>query len=132
MQEFAKLSGLKTSAGSNPVASANLLTNYSKIRTRLKKYIDLTKKYNIISFMWKPQISSCSFTFTQPPNTVTGENDYEEITVDVLFQTDEHDGPFFVLKSNGWSIDGKEDISYLINKIMKSIDCKPEIKNNLE
>ena len=52
----------------------------------------------------KPELMSASFTFGQEGNTEGTTSEYEEITIEYQNPFDLHHG-FFVLRTEGWSID---------------------------
>lgn len=65
----------------------------------------------------KPELNKASFHFTQEGNTEGTTSDIEEITIDYEVVADE--GGFFVLRTEGWSIDNVEELSELLDRIKK-------------
>lgn len=74
--------------------------------------------------MNKPELSTLTARFTQEGNTLGTTSEYENITIDAEFQLGENDGPFFVIKTDGWSIDSVNDIQQLIDRMLKCINFK--------
>ena len=65
----------------------------------------------------KPELNKASFHFTQRGNTEGTTSDIEEITIDYEVVADE--GGFFVLRTEGWSVDSVEELSELLDRIKK-------------
>lgn len=65
----------------------------------------------------KSELNRASFHFTQEGNTEGTTNEFEEITIDYEVIADE--GGFFVLRTEGWSIDNVEELSELLDRIKK-------------
>lgn len=79
-------------------------------------------------------LTRASFNILQEGNSLGTTSDSEEMTVDVEFQLpdaydldskaedfDKYNGPFFVIKTEGWSINSDhEDFSCILNAINKS------------
>lgn len=65
----------------------------------------------------KSELNRASFHFTQEGNTEGTTNEFEEITIDYEIIADE--GGFFVLRTEGWSIDNVEELSELLDRIKK-------------
>ena len=65
----------------------------------------------------KPELNKASFHFTQEGNTEGTTSDIEEITIDYEVIADE--GGFFVLRTEGWSVDSVEELSELLDRIKK-------------
>ena len=74
----------------------------------------------------KPQLESASFRFAQVGNCNGSAGDYESLTIDfessISLDTDE--GGYFVLRTEGWSIDGVQDLEELFNRIRKILNTK--------
>lgn len=87
----------------------------------------------MIEFKTTRQLEHSSFTFSQPPNTIgTKEGgDYETITIETHFQLDEEEGPFFTLKTSEWSFDSIQDLRVLFERVLRSIECKQEVKESI-
>ena len=65
----------------------------------------------------KPELNKASFHFTQEGNTEGTTSDIEEITIDYEVIADE--GGFFVLRTEGWSVDSVAELSELLDRIKK-------------
>ena len=67
----------------------------------------------------KPQLESASYKFTQLGNCNGSAGDYESLTIDFesSLGLDFDEGGYFVLKTEGWSIDGVQDLEELFNRI---------------
>lgn len=72
----------------------------------------------------KPRLLKCSFTFEQESNCNGSTGDYEhlEIQCESSLGIDFDKGCFYVLKSEGWSIDNVNDLQLLIDRIDKVIN----------
>ena len=68
----------------------------------------------------KPELTKASFVFTQEGNTEGTTSEFEEITIDYEVVGDE--GGFFVLRTEGWSVDSVEELEELFNRIRKIHD----------
>lgn len=70
-------------------------------------------------------LERASFEFSQDANCVS-ENGYEFLKIDVEsslgIDRDDKGNHFYVLKTEGWSIDGVEDLEKLFNRIKKVIE----------
>ena len=66
----------------------------------------------------KPELMSASFTFGQEGNTEGTTSEYEEITIEYQNPFDLHHG-FFVLRTEGWSIDNAAEFAELLDRILK-------------
>ena len=69
----------------------------------------------------KPQLESASFKFTQEGNCNGSAGDHESLIID--FESSLHldtdvDG-YFVLRTEGWSVDSVEELEELFNRIRK-------------
>ena len=67
----------------------------------------------------EPEISSVKVVFNQEGNTLGTTSEYESIEVSLEFQLSEKEGPFFVIKTEGWSFDDIQDIDKLVKKALK-------------
>ena len=65
----------------------------------------------------KSELNRASFHFTQEGNTEGTTNEFEEITIDYEIIADE--GGFFVLRTEGWSVDSVEELEELLDRIKK-------------
>ena len=77
---------------------------------------------NSIDIYMKPELSKASFVFTQEGNTEGTTSDIEEITIDYEVIADE--GGFFVLRTQGWSVDSVEELEELFNRIRRIHNTK--------
>ena len=68
----------------------------------------------------KPELGKARFHFTQEGNTEGSTSGIEEITIDYEVVADE--GGFFVLRTEGWSVDSVEELEELFNRIRKIHD----------
>jgi hypothetical protein len=70
-----------------------------------------------------PKLIECSFTFEQDGNGNGTTSDLETLTIDCQapLGIDNDDGCFYVLKTEGWSIDKIEELQVLIERINKII-----------
>ena len=66
--------------------------------------------------MNEPEIQAVSVTFVQEGNTLGTTQDYESLTIGLEFQLSEEEGPFFVLKTEGWSFDNIGELEKLIKR----------------
>ena len=69
----------------------------------------------------KPKLESCTFTFTQQANCLNSRDEIEQI--EITFTSDlgldfTGDG-FFVVKTDGWSVDSEEEFKELFARIKK-------------
>ena len=71
----------------------------------------------------KPKLEKCSFTFNQEGNTNGTTDDIETLTIecDSSLGIDNDGGCFYVLKTEGWSIDSVNDLQELFDRIQKVI-----------
>ena len=69
-----------------------------------------------------PQLESATFHFSQEGNCVD-RTDIEtiEIRCESSLGLDRDEGCFYVLKTDGWSIDSVEDLQKLFDRMQKSI-----------
>lgn len=71
--------------------------------------------------MEKPKLHSASFKFSQQGNTNGTTSEYEDL--DISFESSlglDFDGNgFYVLRTEGWSVDGVEDLQELFDRIKK-------------
>ena len=74
--------------------------------------------------MDKPEIIESSTKFTQEGNTLGTTSESEEIQISLEFQLSEKDGPFYVIKTNGWSFDDVSDLNDLIKRASKVLEKK--------
>jgi len=66
--------------------------------------------------MNEPEIQTMSVTFVQDGNTLGTTQRDEELTINLEFQLSEKEGPFFVLKTEGWSFDDIGELESLIKR----------------
>ena len=70
----------------------------------------------------RPQICKISIEFFQDGNTLGTTDEYENLTIDLEFQSGEMEGPFYVLKTTGWSIDEISEIQKLVDVAKAPLD----------
>ena len=69
--------------------------------------------------MEKPRLEKATFTFTQQGNCIGSTQDTEVLTIDFessLGLDFDEDG-YFVLKTDGWSVDDVEDLQEMFDRI---------------
>jgi len=74
--------------------------------------------------MESPQLESAVFNFSQDGNCLAGKDftEFLEITCQNSLGIDRDDGKcFYILKTEGWSIDSTKDLQNLFDRIHKSI-----------
>ena len=73
--------------------------------------------------MNKPQLEKCSFQFSQESNVNGSTYDMEllDISCESSLGIDNDGECFYVLKTEGWSIDDLSDLQELIDRISKVI-----------
>lgn len=73
--------------------------------------------------MSKPQLEKCSFEFSQESNCNGSSGDVELLNIDCESSLGiDNDGDcFYILKTEGWSIDSLADLQELIDRISKVI-----------
>lgn len=72
--------------------------------------------------MEKPELYKMSFKFTQEPNCLSHEDDYEELEIECMSDLgiDASEGRFFmVLKTEKWSIDSVAELEELVERIKR-------------
>jgi hypothetical protein len=71
----------------------------------------------------KPKLEKCSFSFCQDANINGSTDEFEELTIECesSLGIDNDEGCFYVLKTNGWSIDNVNDLQELFDRIDKVI-----------
>lgn len=79
-------------------------------------------KTPVKSIEMKPELMSASFTFGQEGNTEGTTSEYEEIVIEYQNPFDSRQR-FFVLRTQGWSIDNAAEMAELLDRI-KKIDEK--------
>lgn len=71
-------------------------------------------------------LERASFEFSQDANCVSGSDQYEFLKVDVEsslgIDRDDKGNHFYVLRTEGWSVDGVEDLEKLFKRIKKAIE----------
>lgn len=70
----------------------------------------------------KPQLESATFNFSQEGNCI-GPEDVEsiEIKCESSLGIDRDEGCFYIIKTQGWSIDNVQELQELFDRIQKSI-----------
>ena len=71
----------------------------------------------------KPELERCSFTFNQEGNSngTTGKFEILTIECESPLGIDNDEGCFYVLKTEGWSIDNVNELQELFDRIQKAI-----------
>ena len=72
--------------------------------------------------MIQPKLESASFEFSQEGNCVDGDIELLNIRCVSSLGIDNDGGCFYVLKTEGWSIDSTEDLQKLFDRISKAIN----------
>jgi hypothetical protein len=69
----------------------------------------------------KPKLERCSFTFNQEGNSNGTTDDIEILTIECesSLGIDNDEGCFYVLKTDGWSIDNVNELQELFDRIQK-------------
>jgi hypothetical protein len=69
----------------------------------------------------KPKLERCSFTFDQEGNGNGTTDEFETLTIECesSLGIDNDEGCFYVLKTDGWSIDSVNDLQELFDRIQK-------------
>jgi hypothetical protein len=69
----------------------------------------------------KPKLERCSFTFNQEGNGngTTDETEILTIECESSLGIDNDEGCFYVLKTEGWSIDNLNELQELFDRIQK-------------
>jgi hypothetical protein len=68
----------------------------------------------------QPQLESAKFEFSQEGNCVEGgEFETLEIRMESSLGIDRDGGAFYILKTDGWAIEGVEDLQKLFDRINK-------------
>jgi hypothetical protein len=72
----------------------------------------------------KPKLLKCSFTFEQESNCNSATGEFEDLTIECesSLGIDFDKGCYYVLKTNGWSIDNVNDLQLLFDRINKVIN----------
>ena len=71
--------------------------------------------------MEQPKLESASFEFSQEGNCVDGDIELLNIRCESSLGIDNDEGCFYVLKTEGWSIDSTDDLQKLFDRISKAI-----------
>jgi hypothetical protein len=71
----------------------------------------------------KPKLERCSFTFNQEGNSNGTTDEFETLTIEceASLGIDNDEDCFYVLKTEGWSIDNVNDLQELFDRIQKVI-----------
>lgn len=71
-------------------------------------------------------LDSAKFEFSQEGNCVDGGYESLEIRMESSLGIDRDGGAFYILKTDGWAIEGVEDLQKLFDRINKVLpDGKP-------
>ena len=80
----------------------------------------------------KPQLESATFTFHQGGNC-TGSTDYAEVLT-ISFESSlglDYDGDgFFVLRTDGWSVDNAQELQDVFDRIKAVVNTQSVKPNN--
>lgn len=69
-----------------------------------------------------PLLESATFNFSQEGNCVDPDKtEFLEVRLESSLGVDRDEGFFYVLKTDGWSIDSLQDLQKLFDRIHKSI-----------
>ena len=73
--------------------------------------------------MNKPKLERATFEFSQEANCISSE-EFESLTImcESSLGIDNDEGCFYVLKTEGWSVDSVQDLQNLFDRIHKSIN----------
>lgn len=73
--------------------------------------------------MLRPKLEKASFSFCQEGNTTGTTDEVEYITIEAenLILNERNGECFFVIKTDGWSIDDIEELADLINNIKSAV-----------
>jgi hypothetical protein len=68
-------------------------------------------------------LEEASFKFSQDPNCLSGEGEYEFLEVEAVSSIgiDRDQECFFVLRTKKWSVDSVEDLEKLFDRIRKVV-----------
>ena len=71
----------------------------------------------------KPKLIKCSFTFEQDGNGNGTTDEIETLTIECesSLGIDNDQGSYYVLRTDGWSIDNVNDLQELFDRIQKVI-----------
>jgi hypothetical protein len=75
--------------------------------------------------MEKPLLEECTFEFSQEGNCISHQEEFLEIKCLSDIGIDRTDGKcFYVLKTEGWSIDSVQELQELFDRIHKTLFSK--------
>lgn len=80
----------------------------------------------------KIEVTRCELTIVQEGNTIGTTSDYEKLTLEFEYPLGAKDGPFIVLKTDGWSIDNFDDFKNEMEDLIKNFDKMTNVKSILE
>ena len=66
--------------------------------------------------MDKCEIAGVKVKFVQEGNTLGTTQECETLELSMEFQSTEEEGPFYVIKTDGWSFDDVSEIQEIINR----------------
>ena len=69
----------------------------------------------------KPTLEKATFEFSQEGNCVSGQDETLTIECESSLGIDRDGDCFYVLRTDGWSIDSEQDLKELFNRIQKVI-----------
>ena len=72
--------------------------------------------------MNEPVIIDSKCTFSQDGNTLGTTDKYETLEISLNFQLPEEEGPFYVIKTDGWSFDDISELKDMIDRVEKVLN----------
>ena len=71
----------------------------------------------------KPTLEKATFEFSQEGNCISGQDEFETLTIECesSLGIDRDEDCFYVLRTDGWSVDNEQDLKELFNRIQKVI-----------
>ena len=70
----------------------------------------------------KAKVTGVKVSFEQDGNTLGTTDKYEDIDVSLEFPGALEEGPFFVIKTEGWSFDDLSELEDLINRAKRVLE----------
>jgi len=74
----------------------------------------------------EPKVCRAHVGFEQEGNTLGTTEEVEEIDIFLEFAETEDEGPFYVIKTRGWSFDSLDDVQKLIDKANRVLNKEEE------
>jgi len=69
-----------------------------------------------------PEICGVKLIFVQEGNTLGTTQEHEELELSLEFQLSEDEGPFYVIKTDGWSFNDVSEIEDMIKRSSKILE----------